>query len=68
MCNFGSKPDVEFSDLSKDINIASIGWEPAALFDAKHDAPTAQCISYEQIFEIFAKLVVFRLVLEGTAA
>ena len=68
MCNFGSKPDVEFSDLSKDTNIASIGSEPAALLNTKHDAPTTQCIAYQQIFDIFAKLDVFRLVLEGTAA
>ena len=35
--NFTVEPDVEFSVFSKDINIVSIGWEPAELLNAKHD-------------------------------
>ena len=36
--NFTAEPDVEFSGFSKDINIVSIGWEPAAILNVKHDA------------------------------
>ena len=35
--NFTAEPDVEFSVFSKDIDIVSIGWEPAELLNAKHD-------------------------------
>ncbi len=36
---FTTNPDVEFSCLSTDMNIALIGWEPAELLNVKHDAP-----------------------------
>ena len=36
--NFTAEPDVEFSGFSKDINIVSIGWEPAAVLNVKHVA------------------------------
>ena len=36
--NFITESDVELSGLSKDMNILSIGWEPAELLNGKHDA------------------------------
>ena len=66
--NFTAEPDVEFSGFSKDINIVSMDWEPAAILNVKHDALPTQCIPYLLIFAILAKMEVFRLVHQGIEA
>ncbi len=63
-----TKTDVEFSGLSNNVKVAEIGWVPAALLNAKLDAKKTQCIPYEGIFDISAKMTVSWSVLETVPA
>ena len=66
--NFTAEPDVEFSGFSKDINIVSIGWEPAAVLNVKHVARRLNAFLTSRYSTYSPKMVVFKLVLEGTSA
>ena len=66
--NFTAEPDVEFSGFSKDINIVSIGWEPAAVLNVKHVARRLNALLTSRYSTCSPEMVVFKLVLEGKAA